>query len=128
MFVVPNRFGVRLDSSADFFRVLRPIPAGILKLTLVRADGLIGKDRHLFGRATSDPYVVVRCGADVYQTPTFPRSLEPEFNFEVGSSGRCVRVDGPVCVLFFERVSVRSLVFALCRVRSSWCVLVHEPV
>mmetsp|Transcript_127762 Transcript_127762/g.319022 ORF Transcript_127762/g.319022 Transcript_127762/m.319022 type:complete len:646 (-) Transcript_127762:229-2166(-) len=83
--VVPNRMGVQLDRSADFFRVMKPRPRGILKLGVMCAEGLLAMDRSMVTAkpSSSDPYVIVRCGAECFRSQTVKKSLAPTFNFEV---------------------------------------------
>jgi len=81
--VVPNRMGFQLDQKAEYFRILQPRPAGILRLSVIRAEELLPMDRHLFSPASSDPYVVVRCGAEVFRSQTVKRTVAPVFNFDV---------------------------------------------
>jgi len=78
--VVPNRMGVQLDKDADYFRVLKPRPKGILMLSVTRAESLLAMD-HVSQK--SDPYVIFRCGAECHRSPTVHCSLNPTFNFQV---------------------------------------------
>jgi len=81
--VIPNRQGALFDSSADFFSVLRPRPEGVLKLTIVSAQNLLAMDPSLISQSTSDPYVVLSCGANNYKSPVVSKNLNPMFGWSV---------------------------------------------
>jgi len=81
--VLPHRIGFKLCPDADIFAIKCPPPQGILKLTVKRARDLLAKDISWFGRATSDPYVVVECGGYRFQSSTHNRTLSPSFEYTV---------------------------------------------
>lgn len=85
LMVVPNRWGMVLDKEAEIFNTVRPPPKGILTLKVVRAEGLLAMDhaRMAWSSSSSDPYVVVRCGAERFKSATVSKSLAPSFDFEV---------------------------------------------
>mmetsp|Transcript_131928 Transcript_131928/g.329028 ORF Transcript_131928/g.329028 Transcript_131928/m.329028 type:complete len:620 (-) Transcript_131928:95-1954(-) len=89
--VVPNRFGVRLDPACDIFRIIKPRPIGILKVTFTRAENLLALDAALFQRPTSDPMIKVTCGAMRFQSQTVKKTTSPVFDFDV-----MVTVDFPL--------------------------------
>mmetsp|Transcript_111814 Transcript_111814/g.323156 ORF Transcript_111814/g.323156 Transcript_111814/m.323156 type:complete len:656 (+) Transcript_111814:92-2059(+) len=81
--VLPNRIGFQLRPEADIFSITCPPPHGILTLTVWSAEGLLAKDTSWFHRPSSDPYVVVKCGAYRFQSPTKCKTLNPEFGWKV---------------------------------------------
>lgn len=83
MLVVPNRMGALLEPSADFFRIMRPCPKGLLRLRVLRATDLLGMDKHWFKAKTSDPYCLVQCGAQRVRSHTIAKSLSPSHDFHV---------------------------------------------
>lgn len=56
-----------------------PPPVHLLKVGVVEARGLEGKDWSLFGKATSDPYAVIRIGERSHKTPVIDRTLTPQW-------------------------------------------------
>jgi len=81
--VVPNRMGVRLDPECEIFRIIKPRPKGILRVTFTRAEHLLAMDNALFHRATSDPMIKATCGALHFQSPTVSKSTSPIFNYDI---------------------------------------------
>jgi len=84
---LPHRKGAMLSADADIFRVLQPRPEGILTVKVHKAEKLIAKDTNvfqtLFSAATSDPYVVVKFGSQVYKSATVPKNINPSFDYDV---------------------------------------------
>jgi Ca2+-dependent lipid-binding protein len=79
--VLPKRIAVVLDKSEPrLFRIKAPRPAGCLYLHLIKAEGLEGKDWNVFGKATSDPYAMMRVGGHDYKSTTKPKTCDPEWN------------------------------------------------
>ena len=60
----------RIDPTCDIFQITSPMPVGVLRLTVLRAKHLIAMDRAIFTEGSSDPYVLVYCGAEVYKSHT----------------------------------------------------------
>uniref|UniRef100_A0A7S2LBM6 C2 domain-containing protein n=1 Tax=Zooxanthella nutricula TaxID=1333877 RepID=A0A7S2LBM6_9DINO len=79
--VIPNRMAFKLIPDADTFRMLHPRPRGVLRLKLVRAEGLLAKDLNLFSNASSDPFVKITCGAIKFETPVIYNTCSPQFDF-----------------------------------------------
>lgn len=79
MVVTPNRKAVDMDvhDEVDKLDLQYPNPLGILRFTLLKGSGLRGMDSHFFGKNTSDPYVVVKIGQEVWTSPTISRSCDP---------------------------------------------------
>lgn len=80
--VVPNRMGVRFDPSCEMFRIIKPRPAGLLKITFHSASGLLAADVVLFRKASSDPWIKIRCGAMLFNSPVVQNTLNPQFEWE----------------------------------------------
>eukprot|EP00929_Paragymnodinium_shiwhaense_P079387 TRINITY_DN41319_c0_g1_i1.p1 TRINITY_DN41319_c0_g1~~TRINITY_DN41319_c0_g1_i1.p1 ORF type:complete len:708 (-),score=135.45 TRINITY_DN41319_c0_g1_i1:124-2247(-) len=79
--VLPNRLPVALDRSCDVFRVVRPPPQGVLRLTIVEARRLKAADwTWAWQEGKSDPYVVVSIGSQGFTTKCVHKSLNPTFN------------------------------------------------
>eukprot|EP00929_Paragymnodinium_shiwhaense_P015474 TRINITY_DN12356_c0_g2_i1.p1 TRINITY_DN12356_c0_g2~~TRINITY_DN12356_c0_g2_i1.p1 ORF type:complete len:1780 (-),score=432.19 TRINITY_DN12356_c0_g2_i1:497-5836(-) len=70
--VLPRRIGVQMSPDIDVFRVKAPRPRGILKITVLRANGLRAADFHLTSllpeQGLVTPYVVMKVGADERRT------------------------------------------------------------
>jgi len=64
------------------------VQAGFLKVTVHKAEGLIGKDVN----GKSDPYVVIKYDGQTNKSKHVSNSLEPEFEF---STGYVIDDDGP---------------------------------
>mmetsp|Transcript_20048 Transcript_20048/g.36215 ORF Transcript_20048/g.36215 Transcript_20048/m.36215 type:complete len:647 (-) Transcript_20048:32-1972(-) len=81
LIVVPNSIGALLDKSADYFEVMRPSPKGLLELCVHRAEHLPAMDNGFLGKKSSDPYVVLNCGAQRLKSEVKTKTLNPTFNF-----------------------------------------------
>jgi hypothetical protein len=82
LIVVPNTMGVVFEPDADRFQILKPRPKGVLTLKISRAADLLAMDYSLLKKATSDPYIKVRCGAQLHKSETQMKTLNPQFGFE----------------------------------------------
>eukprot|EP00747_Dinoflagellata_sp_TGD_P105095 gnl/TRDRNA2_/TRDRNA2_169455_c0_seq4.p1 gnl/TRDRNA2_/TRDRNA2_169455_c0~~gnl/TRDRNA2_/TRDRNA2_169455_c0_seq4.p1 ORF type:complete len:677 (-),score=121.56 gnl/TRDRNA2_/TRDRNA2_169455_c0_seq4:61-2091(-) len=97
--VVPNRIGQKLDQGVDFFRIASPSPQAMLRVSIIRAEGIPAMDgATLFHQAKSDPFVIVQCGAERFQSKTIYKTLSPKFNLEV---------DLPIFSRAHQRVQVK---------------------
>jgi len=56
-----------------------PIPLGMLRVTAIRGKHLPGTDWHLFSKASADPYVVVKVGAETWTSPPCVQTTDPEW-------------------------------------------------
>mmetsp|Transcript_52298 Transcript_52298/g.122455 ORF Transcript_52298/g.122455 Transcript_52298/m.122455 type:complete len:637 (-) Transcript_52298:69-1979(-) len=79
--VVPNSIGALLDKSADYFEIMRPTPKGLLEFCVHRAEQLPPMDKGFLGGKSSDPYVVIDCGALRVKSEVKTKTLNPTFNF-----------------------------------------------
>lgn len=91
--VVPYTQAVLLDPEADYFAVVGLRPEGVLTFTVSRAEGLKAMDRG----GTSDPFVVVSCGAVERTSAAVKKTLSPTFAFTLSipiwcSSEQLVRI------------------------------------
>lgn len=80
--VIPNRIASVIKPSMDFdiFRLKYPTPDGLLKLTVLEACNLKPADTtwHSMGKCvTSDPFVEIKLGAEVFTTVTVKQTLQP---------------------------------------------------
>lgn len=80
--VLPNKMGSLMDNEADVFRILKPCPDGVLTITIKSANGLRAMDINFLSAGTSDPFVVVRCGALKFKSSTVYKTCCPEFSFD----------------------------------------------
>lgn len=62
-------------------------PQGVIRLELIEAQNLMKKDIGVLGMGKSDPYCIIRLGAQKFQTKTINNTVNPRWNFvcEVGS-------------------------------------------
>lgn len=88
MAVLPNRYLVKLDANNDYFRTYLP-PAGTLRLTIVRASGIKGREKSSAVRRFIDKIVkdVPDCFCSVsmgagekWETSVKKDDTEPEWN------------------------------------------------
>jgi Ca2+-dependent lipid-binding protein len=86
MFVLPNRFLVKLDSANDYFKTYQP-HSGVLRLTVEGATGIAGKKRkgakRLLDKVLKDVpdcYCKVNVGAEeVWKTSTKKNDTDPNW-------------------------------------------------
>lgn len=81
--VVPNRIGFAITPDADIFNIKFPPADGLMKVTLIGATGLKAADYSLWSGSTSDPFAIIRCGTDVFQTPTRNGTVDPQWDHEL---------------------------------------------
>jgi len=79
LMVVPNRLGYTVVPEADIFRIKSPPAQGMLYFTIWDARELLAMDHSWFRKPSSDPYVIVRCGAYYFKSPTKYKTLNPDF-------------------------------------------------
>lgn len=78
--VMPNQIAVPIgteDQGVDRAKLKMPIPLGLLRVTAVRGSHLPGTDWHLFSKASADPYVVVKLGAETWMSPHCDQTTDP---------------------------------------------------
>lgn len=82
--VAPNCFSLRMVPEVDIFRIKSPHPIGILFFTVSKCKNLPAMDASFFSKAkTSDPYIVLHCGAVSLKSDPVYKTINPEFDFEV---------------------------------------------
>ena len=72
--VYPKKHVVRMVDNCDFDKLVKVVPVGILKLTIVSAQDLIVAD---FISKSSDPYVVIKFMDSKLKTRTVFKNLNP---------------------------------------------------
>lgn len=78
--VLPNRVVVPLAAGVDASDLQYPIPEGVLRVKVVEAKDLLAKDIGIVKKGKSDPYVVIRVGAQSFRTKIVQNNLNPEWN------------------------------------------------
>ena len=78
--VLPNRIAIPLAAGVDGSDLQYPIPEGVLRVKVVEAKNLIAKDIGLLKKGKSDPYAIVRVGAQSFRTKVVKNDLDPEWN------------------------------------------------
>lgn len=78
--VLPNRIAIPLASGVDASDLQYPIPEGVLRVKVVEAKNLIAKDFGLVKKGKSDPYAIIRVGAQSFRTKVVENDLNPEWN------------------------------------------------
>lgn len=67
-------------------------PQAVLRIHFIEAQDLLSKDKILGGliKGKSDPYGVVRVGADIYKSKVIQENLNPKWNevYEVSGARR----------------------------------------
>jgi len=83
LLVLPNRVFVHWvwgrEREIDISSMQYPRPEAVVRLGVVEAKGLQGKDWNLFGKATSDPYVRIQVGHRKHTTQAIQKTLEPHW-------------------------------------------------
>eukprot|EP01065_Artemidia_motanka_P021721 TRINITY_DN25976_c0_g1_i1.p1 TRINITY_DN25976_c0_g1~~TRINITY_DN25976_c0_g1_i1.p1 ORF type:complete len:1367 (+),score=548.38 TRINITY_DN25976_c0_g1_i1:60-4160(+) len=76
--VIPHRIGVSLNKEVVSQAQLSfPQPEGVMRLTLVKADGLAAADTAIIGQGTSDPYVMAYVGSQNWKSPVMSSTCDP---------------------------------------------------
>ena len=78
--VLPNRVVVPLAAGVDASDLQYPIPEGVLRVKVVEAKDLLATDVGLVKKGKSDPYVILRIGAQTFRTKLIQNNLNPEWN------------------------------------------------
>merc|ERR550534_976444 len=81
LLVLPNRFGYAIAPDADLFRIKAPVSQGMLNITVWEAAGLPAKERTWLGKPSSDPYVVLTCGRETFQSHAVFKNLKPKWDW-----------------------------------------------
>ena len=104
MFTLPNRFLVKMDVNADYFKTFH-YPLGMIRVTVEKTWGIGEEDKSSMKRffnkvtkAAPDCYVKVDVGAEPsWSTKTINNSYKPSWNethdFVVSDFDQCIKVD-----------------------------------
>jgi len=104
MFTLPNRYFLRMDMTADYFKTYHE-PLGVLRITVEKATGFAkestSKAKKLLAkltRAAPDCYAKVEVGAEAaWKTSVKDNSVEPVWNetqdFVVSDYDQCIKID-----------------------------------
>lgn len=81
--VLPARFVADFDpeDKITMADLQYPNPVGAVEFTVKSASHLPALDISAFGTSASDPYVIVQCGQDVWQSSTVKKCLNPVWTF-----------------------------------------------
>merc|ERR1711904_108049 len=98
--VAPARIAFAISShpGVTLSRLKNPHPEGVLRIKIVRAINLEAKDWQ-WGVRTSDPFVEVKVGADVWRTQTIQNTCNPVWtegnvhDIFIASTDQIVRID-----------------------------------
>ncbi|XP_020906062.1 extended synaptotagmin-3 isoform X3 [Exaiptasia diaphana] len=82
--VLPNRISVPL-TDIDPYKLKYPLPDGVLRIHVLEAKDLVKRDIGVFKKGSSDPYAIIKVGAQTFRTETKDETLNPKWNevFEV---------------------------------------------
>ncbi|XP_064595420.1 extended synaptotagmin-2-like isoform X2 [Liolophura sinensis] len=81
MMVLPNRIPVALAQNIDLSKLRYPLPHGVMRIYALGAKDLKKADIGLMGSGgKSDPYAVIRVGAQSFKTKVINNTVQPEWN------------------------------------------------
>lgn len=81
LMVLPNRYPLQLIQDINVVELKCPAPAGVLRVQVIEAQNLMKKDIGVLGTGKSDPYCILRLGAQKFQTKTINNTVNPRWNF-----------------------------------------------
>uniref|UniRef100_A0A0P4VZS7 Uncharacterized protein n=2 Tax=Scylla olivacea TaxID=85551 RepID=A0A0P4VZS7_SCYOL len=81
MMVLPNRYPIQLVEDINIAELKCPAPAGVLRIQVIEAKNLMKKDVGLMGMGKSDPYCILRLGAQKFQTKTINNTINPKWDY-----------------------------------------------
>ncbi|XP_069186648.1 extended synaptotagmin-2-B isoform X2 [Procambarus clarkii] len=81
MMVLPNRYPIQLVQDIDTAELKCPSPAGVLRINVIEAHNLMKKDVGIMGMGKSDPYCILRLGAQKFQTKTINNTINPKWDY-----------------------------------------------
>lgn len=97
MMLLPNRYAIAIASPMEYniFAMQRPKPRGLLNITLLEAEGLVGNEYDLTtfytGELSTDPFVTITIGADTFRSSTLWNDCHPKW--EDGESSHLFLID-----------------------------------
>ncbi|RXG73103.1 Extended synaptotagmin-2 [Armadillidium vulgare] len=81
MMVLPNRYPIQLVQDINVVELKCPAPAGVIRLQVIEAQNLMKKDIGVLGMGKSDPYCILKLGAQKFQTKTINNTVNPKWDF-----------------------------------------------
>ncbi|KAL5962341.1 Extended synaptotagmin-2 [Taenia solium] len=78
--VLPNRISVSLVNDVILAQIRFPSAQGAIRVEVISASDLVATDVNPVGKSSSDPYCVVRVGAEKFVTKVLNRTLNPTWN------------------------------------------------
>ncbi|XP_017782966.1 PREDICTED: extended synaptotagmin-2 isoform X2 [Nicrophorus vespilloides] len=81
MMVLPNKFPIKLSDTIESEILKRPEPEGVLRVHVIEAKNLMKKDISVLGKGKSDPYAVLKVGAQEFQTKTIMNTVDPKWDY-----------------------------------------------
>lgn len=79
--VLPNRIDVPMvEDLKAIARLKYPLPDGVLRIYMIEAKDLIKADIGVLKKGLSDPYGVIRLGANKFKTPVINNTVTPVWN------------------------------------------------
>ncbi|KAL7062125.1 hypothetical protein AAHC03_01899 [Spirometra sp. Aus1] len=78
--VLPNRISVSLVDDVSMAHLKFPSAQGVLRINVISASDLVASDINIVGKNSSDPYCVVRVGAQKFVTAVKKSTINPNWN------------------------------------------------
>ncbi|XP_063847082.1 extended synaptotagmin-2-B-like isoform X7 [Scylla paramamosain] len=91
MMVLPNRYPIQLVEDINIAELKCPAPAGVLRIQVIEAKNLMKKDVGLMGMGKSDPYCILRLGAQKFQTKTINNTINPKWDYACEALANVIR-------------------------------------
>ncbi|XP_069186651.1 extended synaptotagmin-2 isoform X5 [Procambarus clarkii] len=91
MMVLPNRYPIQLVQDIDTAELKCPSPAGVLRINVIEAHNLMKKDVGIMGMGKSDPYCILRLGAQKFQTKTINNTINPKWDYYCEALANVIR-------------------------------------
>ncbi|KAK8754401.1 hypothetical protein OTU49_016067 [Cherax quadricarinatus] len=91
MMVLPNRYPIQLVQDIDIAELKCPSPAGVLRINVIEAHNLMKKDVGIMGMGKSDPYCILRLGAQKFQTKTINNTINPKWDYYCEALANVIR-------------------------------------
>ncbi|CAL7948734.1 unnamed protein product [Xylocopa violacea] len=79
--VLPNKIVIPLCETVPVESLKVPEPEGVLRIHVVEAKHLMKKDIGVLGKGKSDPYAVLKIGAQEFRTKTIDNTVNPKWDF-----------------------------------------------
>ncbi|KAK9294826.1 hypothetical protein QLX08_010690 [Tetragonisca angustula] len=79
--VLPNKIVIPLTEAVPVESLKIPEPEGVLRIHVVEAKHLMKKDIGMLGKGKSDPYAIIKIGAQEFRTKTIDNTVNPKWDF-----------------------------------------------